>query len=90
MQIMDEIKAGIQYAFQTKNNLTLAISGSGHAAMEAALVNVVEPGDVVLIAIHGVWGERAADIAERIGTISLLCDNQNIKFASNFNNFYLN
>ncbi|XP_032887384.1 serine--pyruvate aminotransferase [Amblyraja radiata] len=66
-QIMDEIKAGIQYAFQTKNNLTLAISGSGHAAMEAALVNVVEPGDVVLIAIHGVWGERAADIAERIG-----------------------
>uniref|UniRef100_UPI00398EF097 alanine--glyoxylate and serine--pyruvate aminotransferase a isoform X1 n=2 Tax=Pristiophorus japonicus TaxID=55135 RepID=UPI00398EF097 len=66
-QIMDEIKAGIQYAFQTTNNLTLAISGSGHAAMEAALVNVVEPGDVVLIGIHGVWGERAADIAERIG-----------------------
>ncbi|XP_072896799.1 alanine--glyoxylate and serine--pyruvate aminotransferase a [Hemitrygon akajei] len=66
-QIMDEIKAGIQYAFQTTNNLTLAISGSGHAAMEAALANVVEPGEVVLIAIHGVWGERAADIAERIG-----------------------
>lgn len=66
-QIMDEIKAGIKYAFQTTNNLTMAISGSGHAAMEAALVNVVEPGDVVLIGIHGVWGERAADIAERIG-----------------------
>ncbi|XP_048398866.1 alanine--glyoxylate and serine--pyruvate aminotransferase a isoform X2 [Stegostoma tigrinum] len=66
-EIMDEIKAGIQYAFQTTSSMTLAISGSGHAAMEAALVNVVEPGDVVLIGIHGVWGERAADIAERIG-----------------------
>uniref|UniRef100_A0A4W3I303 Alanine--glyoxylate aminotransferase n=1 Tax=Callorhinchus milii TaxID=7868 RepID=A0A4W3I303_CALMI len=66
-QIMDQIKAGIQYAFQTTNNLTLAISGSGHAAMEAALVNVLEPGEAVLIAMNGVWGERAADIGERIG-----------------------
>ncbi|KAM8953869.1 alanine--glyoxylate aminotransferase [Pelodytes ibericus] len=66
-QIMDEIKQGIQYAFQTKNNLTLAVSGSGHCAMETALFNVVEKGDVVLIAVKGIWGERAADIAGRIG-----------------------
>ncbi|XP_006276181.2 alanine--glyoxylate aminotransferase isoform X1 [Alligator mississippiensis] len=66
-QIMDEIKLGIQYAFQTQNPLTLAISGSGHCAMEAALMNAVERGDVVLVAVNGIWGERAADISERLG-----------------------
>ncbi|XP_056420664.1 alanine--glyoxylate aminotransferase isoform X1 [Hyla sarda] len=66
-QIMDDIKLGIQYAFQTKNTLTLAVSGSGHCAMETAIFNVVEKGDVVLIACKGIWGERAADIAHRIG-----------------------
>ncbi|KAM9315360.1 alanine--glyoxylate aminotransferase [Gastrophryne carolinensis] len=66
-KIMDDIKLGIQYAFQTKNNLTLAVSGSGHCAMETAFFNVVEKGDVVLVASKGIWGERAADIAQRIG-----------------------
>ncbi|XP_041880510.1 serine--pyruvate aminotransferase isoform X2 [Corvus kubaryi] len=67
LQVMDEIKAGIQYAFQTQNRLTLAISGSGHCAMEAALFNLLEPGDTVLVAINGIWGQRAADIARRLG-----------------------
>ncbi|XP_053565881.1 alanine--glyoxylate aminotransferase [Bombina bombina] len=66
-QIMDNIKQGIHYAFQTQNTLTLAVSGSGHCAMEAALFNVLEKGDVFLVAVNGIWGERAADIAERIG-----------------------
>ncbi|XP_068136747.1 alanine--glyoxylate aminotransferase [Hyperolius riggenbachi] len=66
-QIMDDIKLGIQYAFQTQNTLTLAVSGSGHCAMEAAIFNVVEKGDVVLVATNGIWGERAADIAQRTG-----------------------
>ncbi|XP_073437319.1 alanine--glyoxylate aminotransferase [Dendrobates tinctorius] len=66
-QIMDDIKLGIQYAFQTRNALTLAVSGSGHCAMETAIFNVVEKGDVVLVASKGIWGERAADIAQRIG-----------------------
>ncbi|XP_075717470.1 alanine--glyoxylate aminotransferase [Rhinoderma darwinii] len=66
-QIMDDIKLGIQYAFQTKNTLTLAVSGSGHCAMETAIFNAVEKGDVVLVASKGIWGERAADIALRIG-----------------------
>ncbi|XP_066565234.1 alanine--glyoxylate and serine--pyruvate aminotransferase a [Amia ocellicauda] len=66
-EIMDDIKKGIQYAFQTQNTLTMAISGSGHCAMEAAIFNAVEPGEAVLIAVNGIWGERAADIAERIG-----------------------
>lgn len=68
-QVMDEIKAGIQYAFQTQNRLTLAISGSGHCAMEAALFNLLEPGDTVLVAINGIWGQRAADIAGRLGML---------------------
>ncbi|XP_023665890.1 alanine--glyoxylate aminotransferase-like isoform X1 [Paramormyrops kingsleyae] len=67
LEIMDDIKKGIQYAFQTQNSMTIAISGSGHTAMECALFNTVEPGDSVLIAVNGIWGERAAEIADRIG-----------------------
>ncbi|XP_049470489.1 alanine--glyoxylate aminotransferase isoform X2 [Panthera uncia] len=66
-QIMDDIKQGIQYVFQTKNPLTLAISGSGHCALEAALFNILEPGDPFLVGVNGIWGQRAADIGERIG-----------------------
>ena len=68
-QILDDVKEGIQYAFQTKNSLTLAISGTGHAGMEAALVNLVEPGTVVLVGVNGIWGDRASDMANRQGTI---------------------
>lgn len=64
---MNDIKQGIQYALQTENNMTIAMSGSGHAAMECAVFNTVEPGESVLIAINGIWGERVAEIAERIG-----------------------
>lgn len=66
-QIMDDIKVGIQYIFQTQNPLTLAISGTGHCAMEAAFLNLVEQGDKVLVAVNGFWGERATDIASRLG-----------------------
>ncbi|XP_017887620.1 serine--pyruvate aminotransferase, mitochondrial [Ceratina calcarata] len=66
-QLMDEIKAGLQYVFQTKNRLTLAISASGHGGMEACLVNLLEPGDTILIVKCGLWGERAADMANRLG-----------------------
>ncbi len=64
---MNDIKKGIQYAFQTNNNMTLAMSGSGHTAMECAVFNIVEPGESVLVAINGIWGERVAEIAERMG-----------------------
>ncbi|XP_003798296.1 serine--pyruvate aminotransferase [Otolemur garnettii] len=66
-QIMDEIKQGIQYVFQTRNPLTLAISGSGHSALEAALLNLLEPGDSFLVGVNGIWGQRAVEIGERIG-----------------------
>ncbi len=67
LTIMDDIKAGIQYAFQTTNPLSLAISGTGHAGMEAAIVNVVERGDTVLLLKNGLWGLRAQDVVERAG-----------------------
>ncbi|XP_005236904.3 LOW QUALITY PROTEIN: alanine--glyoxylate aminotransferase [Falco biarmicus] len=67
LQVMDEIKAGIQYAFQTRNRLTLAISGTGHCAMEAALLNLLDRDDTALVAVNGIWGQRAADIARRLG-----------------------
>ncbi|KAL7832359.1 hypothetical protein AOLI_G00299070 [Acnodon oligacanthus] len=66
-EIMNDIKKGIQYAFQTNNHMTLAMSGSGHAAMECAVFNAVEPGESVLVSVNGVWGERVAEIAERMG-----------------------
>lgn len=65
---MNDIKKGIQYAFQTENNMTISMSGSGHAAMECAVFNTVEPGESVLVAVNGIWGERVAEIAERMGT----------------------
>ncbi|KAI4501963.1 hypothetical protein M0802_002645 [Mischocyttarus mexicanus] len=66
-KLMDEIKAGIQYAFQTNNKLTLALSASAHGGMEACLGNLIESGETVLIAKCGIWGERAGNMANRIG-----------------------
>lgn len=65
---MNDIKEGVRYAFQTTNLMTLAMSGSGHTAMECAVFNIVEPGESVLVSINGVWGERVAEIADRMGT----------------------
>ncbi|GIY05256.1 serine--pyruvate aminotransferase [Caerostris extrusa] len=67
VKIMDEVKTGIQYAFQTTNKMTFAISGTGHCAMETAICNVIEPGDKLLIASSGIWGDRALEIALRNG-----------------------
>jgi alanine-glyoxylate transaminase / serine-glyoxylate transaminase / serine-pyruvate transaminase len=57
----------LRTVFQTKNEWTFALSGTGTSGMEAALVNLVEPGDEVLVAIHGYFGERLAEIAARVG-----------------------
>ncbi|KAH8270656.1 hypothetical protein KR044_000096 [Drosophila immigrans] len=67
LQIMDEIKEGIKYIFQTLNDATMCISGAGHSGMEAALCNLIEDNDIVLMGVSGVWGHRAADMARRYG-----------------------
>lgn len=67
LELMSDITAGLQYLFQTSNTLTLAVSGTGHAGMEAAFVNLVEPDDRILVLRNGIWGSRAKDVAERCG-----------------------
>lgn len=65
--LMDEMQDLLRYVFQTSNRLTLAVSGTGSAGMEAVVVNLVEPGDRVLVCVNGVFGARMADVAERAG-----------------------
>ncbi len=65
--IMDEIKSMVQATFQTQNHLTFVVSAPGSAGMETCLVNLLEPGDEAVICIHGVFGGRMTDIAERCG-----------------------
>lgn len=67
LTIMDEIKAMVQTTFQTRNHLTFVVSAPGSAGMETCLVNLLEPGDEALICVHGVFGNRMADIVERCG-----------------------
>ncbi|XP_049278987.1 alanine--glyoxylate aminotransferase [Anopheles funestus] len=67
LKIMDDIKAGMRYLFQTNNAATFCLSASGHGGMEATLCNLLEDGDVVLIGHTGHWGDRAADMASRYG-----------------------
>jgi alanine-glyoxylate transaminase / serine-glyoxylate transaminase / serine-pyruvate transaminase len=67
LKIMDELQSMLRELFRTKNRMTMAISGTGSAGQEAAVANLVEPGDRVLICINGVFGGRLADMAERAG-----------------------
>ena len=71
-RVVNEIKAGLQYVFQTRNKYTLAVCGAGHAAMETAIVNVMERGQTIVICVNGFWGTRAREIAERQGNYSIL------------------
>ncbi|XP_013145154.1 PREDICTED: serine--pyruvate aminotransferase, mitochondrial isoform X2 [Papilio polytes] len=64
---LDDIRAGIKYVFQTKSNLVLAISGSGHSGMETLITNLVGPKETLLIATRGIWDERAYNVANRYG-----------------------
>uniref|UniRef100_A0A5S6QVN7 Alanine--glyoxylate aminotransferase n=1 Tax=Trichuris muris TaxID=70415 RepID=A0A5S6QVN7_TRIMR len=64
---MDDVKAGLQYMFQTRNRFTMAVTGSGHAAMEACLVNLLEHNEKLLVLEHGMWGERAVEMGLRMG-----------------------
>jgi alanine-glyoxylate transaminase/serine-glyoxylate transaminase/serine-pyruvate transaminase len=67
LQIMDELQSMLREVFRTKNRFTMAISGTGSAGQEATVLNLVEPGDRVLICVNGVFGGRLADMAERAG-----------------------
>jgi alanine-glyoxylate transaminase/serine-glyoxylate transaminase/serine-pyruvate transaminase len=67
LELMGEIRRLLRYAFETENEATFPVSGTGTAGMEAALTNVLEPGSNVIVAVMGFFGERLAEIAERCG-----------------------
>ena len=67
VRVMDDTVALLRQVFGTENRLTFPVSGTGTAGMEAALVNVIEPGDAVVVGINGYFGGRIADIAARCG-----------------------
>ena len=69
LQVMDDIQAMLRTVFQTRNELTLTVSGTGMAGMETAIVNVVEPGDKALICVGGVFSGRMKEVAERAGAL---------------------
>ena len=69
LAVMDETQRLLRHLFQTENPLTIPISGTGSAGMEACFVNLVEPGDEVVVCVNGVFGTRMADIVRRLGGV---------------------
>lgn len=67
LRIMNEMQAMLRQVFRTRNEMTLAISGTGSAGMEATVVNLIEPGDPMVVCVNGVFGARMVDVAQRAG-----------------------
>ena len=74
VKLMDEIKGLLQYAFETENALTLPISAPGSAGMEACFVNLVSPGDKVIVCQNGVFGGRMKENVERCGATAIMVE----------------
>jgi alanine-glyoxylate transaminase/serine-glyoxylate transaminase/serine-pyruvate transaminase len=74
VKVMDEIKVMTQYVYQTTNKLTMVVSAPGSAGMEACFVNLVEPGDKVIVCIKGVFGGRMKENVERCGGIPIVVE----------------
>lgn len=74
IRLMDELKSLIQFAYQTKNELTLAVSAPGSAGMEACFVNLLEPGDKAIVCVNGVFGLRMIENVERCGATAIRID----------------
>ncbi len=76
IELMDSIKSLLQFAFKTKNQLTLPISAPGSAGMEACFVNLLEPGDRVVVCQNGVFGGRMKENVERCGATAIMVEDQ--------------
>ncbi len=72
--MMEELKQLLRYAFQTENKLTFPVSGPGSVGMETCFVNLVEPGDKVIVCINGVFGGRMVENVKRAGGIAVLVE----------------
>src|SRR5689334_21731808 len=69
LTIMDHTCEQLRQVFQTRNPLTFPVSGTGMAGMECVAVNLVEPGDEVIVCVNGVFGTRMKDVMERCGAV---------------------
>lgn len=69
--MMDEVRELLQYAFQTKNPVTYPVSAPGSAGMETCFVNLVEPGDKVIVCVNGVFGGRMRENVERMNGVAV-------------------
>lgn len=67
LELMDDVSDRLRSVFGTSNRTTFPVSGTGSAGMEAAVANVVEPDDTVIVGIHGVFGQRLAEMVRRTG-----------------------
>jgi alanine-glyoxylate transaminase/serine-glyoxylate transaminase/serine-pyruvate transaminase len=76
VKLMDEIKELLQYAFQTKNKLTIPVSAPGSAGMESCFVNLLEPGDKAIVCQNGVFGGRMKENVERCGATVIAVDDE--------------
>ncbi|MBT4522952.1 MAG: alanine--glyoxylate aminotransferase family protein [Halieaceae bacterium] len=74
VQLMDEVKSLLQQAFQTDNELTLPVSAPGSAGMEACFVNLISPGDKVIVCQNGVFGGRMKENVERCGASAIMVE----------------
>ncbi len=74
VQMMDEMKQMLQYAFQTRNALTIPVSAPGSAGMEACFVNLIEPGKKVVVCQNGVFGGRMKENVERCGARAVMVE----------------
>ncbi len=72
--MMDEVKEMLQYAFATKNQLTIPVSAPGSAGMETCFVNLLEPGDKVIVCQNGVFGGRMKENVERCGATAIMVE----------------
>ena len=72
--VLDEIADRLRLVFRTDNALTLPISGTGSAGMEACFVNLLEPGDTAIVGVNGVFGERMCEVARRCGAVVVRVD----------------
>jgi alanine-glyoxylate transaminase/serine-glyoxylate transaminase/serine-pyruvate transaminase len=76
LRIMDEVGDHLRYCMQTENALTFVLSAPGSIGMETSFVNLVEPGDKVIVCINGVFGGRMQDICTRIGAEVIPVENE--------------
>ncbi len=67
LEIMNETQEMLRQLFRTRNVLTFPVSGTGSAGMETCVVNLIEPGDKMVICVNGVFGQRMTDVAQRAG-----------------------